>query len=72
MINKRDLKDYNFRNIDSYYDYVLESHINGQFKQVETLIQALSKNQKKGFIKYIDSMQSDASDYCFDLTLELL
>lgn len=58
MISKQDLKDYEFKDIDQYYDYVIDSEINGQFSQVRRLIKNLSKKQKLDFICYLERIDS--------------
>ena len=49
MITKKLLKDYQFQGIDNYFEYIIDSHTNGQFKQMRELISKLSKQQKKDF-----------------------
>lgn len=58
MVSKKLLKEYEFESIDTYYGYIIESHINGQFKQRDELINKLSKEQKKEFAT---SLMSDES-----------
>jgi len=56
MITKTDLKNYNFPNIEFYFDYVLESVVNGQISQVRGLIEAMSQRQKNHFLWYLDNV----------------
>lgn len=49
MVSKKLLKDYQFQGIDNYFGYIIDSHTNGQFKQMKELISNLSKQQKKDF-----------------------
>ena len=49
MVTKKLLKDYQFQEIDNYFGYIIDSHTNGQFKQMKELISNLSKQQKKDF-----------------------
>ena len=49
MVTKKLLKDYQFQGIDNYFGYIIDSHTNGQFKQMKELISNLSKQQKKEF-----------------------
>lgn len=49
MVSKKLLKDYQFQGIDNYFGYIIDSHTNGQFKQMKELISKLSKQQKKDF-----------------------
>ena len=52
MITKKDLNDYNFESMTDYYNYIIESRINGQFQQVRELIQKLSYSQYVTFVIY--------------------
>ena len=54
MISKKDLKDYEFRTIESYFDYIIDSRINGNFSQVKSLFNKLNKQQKKLCLKYLN------------------
>ena len=56
MISKRDLKEHELTNIESYYDFIVNSQVNGQFKQVQSLINELSSNQKKDALDYISNL----------------
>ena len=49
MITKKLIKDYQFQEIENYFGYIIDSHTNGQFKQMKELISKLSKQQKKDF-----------------------
>ena len=52
MISKKDLEDYEFLTICGYFDYIVNSRVNGNFRQVNDLIKALSKAQYSEFIRY--------------------
>ena len=56
MVSKATLKAYEFKTIEDYYDYICDSLINGQYKQVKELIDLMSTPQKKEGIKYIESL----------------
>lgn len=58
MISKKTLKDYEFLTIEDYYNYIVESLINGNIKQTKDLIKYLSKNQKIEFIDLLDSYKN--------------
>lgn len=64
MITKENLKIYQFDTIIDYYDYIIESHVNGQFAQVKNLFNAMSPKQKQEFILYLvyDSNYSKSKD----------
>ncbi len=52
MISQDDLKDYEFRRIENYFDYITESVINGNFSQAKKLFHRLGKTQKTQALKY--------------------
>jgi predicted NAD/FAD-dependent oxidoreductase len=63
MISKKDLKQYNFSDLNQYFDYILESEVNGQFEQVESLILSLSKPQRVELLTWLtDEMPDKAND----------
>lgn len=74
MVSQKTIKAYDFKTIEEYFDYIIESKINGQHAQVKSLITALSKEQKKEFIIHLEFSYSNSKDieYCKDLTIELL
>lgn len=53
MITKKDIKAYDFKNIENYFEYIVESHINGQKNQAKELVKKLSKKQKQAAKDYI-------------------
>jgi len=75
MVSQKDITDLDFAVIGEYFDYIIESEINGN-GQVDKLIKKLSKDQKKDFIKHCDSQEecwpSDTLRECKDKTLKLL
>lgn len=54
------LKNHNFKNINEYFSYIIESYYNGQHDQAVDLYDKLNKINKKNFyfwckeIKYIN------------------
>ena len=50
MISKKTLESYEFETIEDYFEYIIQSKINGSFKQVEELVAAMSRAQNKEFI----------------------
>lgn len=56
MVSKRDLGIYGFENMSDYYEYVVKSEINGQRGQVNDLISAMSAEQKKGCLAYLEDL----------------
>lgn len=55
MITQKDLKEYQFSGIVQYFDYVLESLVNGQRKQARDLISCMSQRQKNQFAMYLEN-----------------
>jgi hypothetical protein len=73
MISKKDLKQYNFSKLEDYFNYILESEINGQFEQVEKLIIELSKPQRVDLFEYLrNGEQSEYRAKCIGKLLKLL
>lgn len=56
MITKNALKFFEFQNIEEYFDYILESKINGQHKQSKEYFNRLSEEQKNDFFNYIGTL----------------
>ena len=52
MISKKDLKNYEFRSLENYFDYISESIINGQTSQAKDLFNKLNDRQKAQALKY--------------------
>lgn len=74
MVSDKDIKNLDFNTIGEYFDYIIDSKTNGNHSQVERLIKALSKQQKKDFMEMImnNPHAGEDSRYCYDLTLKLL
>lgn len=53
MISNKDLKSYEFNSTIDYYDYIIDSHINGQPQQVKQLYKDMSPKQRQEFILYL-------------------
>lgn len=54
MIGKRALKVYGWTQIEQYFDYIVESKINGNHQQVRDLVKDLSKSQKRLLCNYLE------------------
>lgn len=73
MVSNKTLKDYEFKSIFDYYNYIVESIVNGQRQQAKELINNLSKEQKKDAINYFSIIgESEHDKQAEKLTLELL
>ena len=66
MIYKKDLKKYEFGSIEAYFDYIIDSQINGNHSQVKDLFKKLSKDQKRLFMAYIQNYDKSIK-FNFDL-----
>jgi len=55
MISKKDLKVYEFKQIENYFDYIVETEINGQYRQLKKLINKLSPKQKRLCFLYLSN-----------------
>ena len=53
MISKKDLKYYDFSKIHEYFDYIIESHINGNFDQVKDLYNPMNEPQQHELVDYL-------------------
>ena len=53
MISNKTLKEYEFKTIENYFDYIIDSQINGNHSQVKNLFKKLSNEQKRLFFNYI-------------------
>ena len=52
-------KELDFNNEMEYFDYCIDSHINGDFTQCKDLFKAMKKEDRKLFISYLNG----ASEY---------
>lgn len=53
MIGKKYIKDLGFKDIDEFFGYIIESKINGNFRQTKELIKKLSDSQFLAFLNYL-------------------
>jgi hypothetical protein len=58
MVSKTYIKSLELADIEAYFNYILESEINGQRSQVHSLVDLLCKSQKKAFIAYLNENHS--------------
>jgi len=49
MVSKELIKSYDFDTIEDYFNYIIDSKINGQKQQAKELYNALSTRQKNNF-----------------------
>lgn len=73
MVGKNTLLAYDFKSINQYFNYIIESKINGQYRQCAELIKKLSKNQKIEFLQELHEYGHHPDiAYLDKLTVELL
>jgi hypothetical protein len=72
MISKNDLRELEFTSIESYFEYIVDSEVNGQFKQVDSLIKELSRNQKKDALDYLSTQYLFDEDYAIKVENKIL
>ena len=59
MIGKSTLKKYGFEYLFNYFDYIIDSQLNGNNSQVKELYKKLSKDQKELFYFYLKKDRLD-------------
>ena len=63
MVSKKLIKSYDFDTIEDYFNYIIDSKINGQRAQAVELYSALSDKQKLQFTRFADTLlHYDAAD----------
>lgn len=72
MVSLQTLKEYEFKDINEYFDYILKSLINGQRKQVITLAKQLSTTQKVDAIEYLEDYASKLASECKNIILNTI
>jgi len=55
MIGKNTLKKYGYASITDYFEYIVDSQVNGNFFQVKELFKKLDNEQKNDFFKWLKS-----------------
>jgi len=53
VIGNKTLKMYEFDSITDYYEYIVESEMNGNYSQMKNLFSKLSKGQKASFLAWM-------------------
>jgi len=60
MISKQYIKDLEFKDIYEFFNYVVESKINGNYRQTKEFISKMSWDQRRAFKTYLDENFIDA------------
>lgn len=53
MISKENLMELEFNSLEEYFNYIVESRINGNFRQMKELVEHLSSHQWLRFAEYV-------------------
>jgi len=73
MVSKKTIYGLDFKNIYQYYEYIIDSKVNGNYKQVENLVKDLSKPQKIEFLNFLSEYgQNENIIYLNNLTINNL
>lgn len=60
------LKEYNFSDEYEYYEHIISSYINGNFKQVDSLFKSLQKIKKNAFMLWVlNKIQYENADSAY-------
>jgi len=63
MVSNKTIKGLDFKSIEEYFEYIIDSKINGQRAQSQELYKALSVRQKDAFNRwYLEFYYYDAVD----------
>jgi len=60
MLSKKTLKLYGYKTKEDYFNYIIDSYIKGQFKQMKDLIKKLNSEQKEDLFIYIQENITDS------------
>ena len=72
MISQKTLKQYDFESIEDYFNYIIESKINGNHKQVKDLYRKLSAKQKIDFLEWAETVLHYEMQDCGETLLTIL
>lgn len=67
MVSKKTIKSYGFETIEEYFNYIIDSKINGNRQQAQKLYNNLSARQKNEFTRwyltfyYYDAVDNDTT-----------
>jgi hypothetical protein len=60
VLSKKTLKLYGYKTNEDYFNYIIDSYIQGQFKQMKDLIKKLNAEQKEDLFIYIQDNITDS------------
>lgn len=55
VVGKNTLKRFGYKELEDYFNYIVDSQINGNHSQVKELFKALSNEQKNEFFYFLKS-----------------
>jgi len=72
MISKQYIKDLEFKDIYEFFNYVVESKINGNYSQTKKFISKMSWEQRRAFKTHMENNFTDAKtrQELFNMLLE--
>lgn len=71
MVSKKLIKSYDFETIEDYFNYIIDSKINGQRTQAQELYKTLSTRQKNAFNQwFLTFYHYEAADYNKEIEIE--
>jgi len=65
-------KELDFNSETEYFDYLIESHVNGQFSQCRRLFSEMKKEDQKTFVRHITQHDFDGIGEVYDFYFNLL
>ena len=73
MISKKYIKELGFVNMQDFFDYVVESKINGNYRQTKEFIQKMNKEQQLEFKDYMKYMgfEQEIQDELINIIMEV-
>jgi len=73
MISKQYIKDLEFNNIEEFFNYVVESKINGNYTQTKEFIKKMNTEQRHDFKFYLDScfFDTETKEELINIMLEV-
>ena len=72
MISKKTLKMYCCETIEDYFNYVIDSYVNGNHAQFKGLFKSMNKNQRKDFLRYVDDNGFNPHNYYTEIVKFLI
>jgi len=57
MISKQYIKNLEFRTLEEFFTYVIESKINGNYKQTKRFVQRMNEKQFLTFLNYSEQYE---------------